>query len=512
MGRRVVAVRSLPSRHKTEAGGQTRPILTAVVLIACALRAYHLGFQSLWRDEVDAVIFATRDLSTILATFSQIGENGPLYFLGLHFWIAIAGQGEFAIRFPSLVFGVLAVLLTYRLGCDIAGRRVALLAAALMSVSPYHIWYSQEAKMYAVISFLAPLSLVLLTRALKSSQRRLWAAYAVVMVVFLYIHLFAAMMLLVGAFWTLLLLRGRLRPSRSAFVALLAIGLALLPIARWLLPAALTRVATGYYPYSLGEMAAILLYNFSAGLRAPAGLWPVALFAVLLLLGALPLVHRRPGPTWPTAQTTLLLLSYMLLPLLAIWLVSLRRPTFTDRYLIISLPAFHLLLAMGIVVAGDVAGALVQWSSTQTQRLRLVIVFILAVAAAIGGAPFVWAQSQQVFKADFRGATRYVVERASAGEPIIFLMPYVQRSFAYYHAQPVPAMEPPYTRGMAPAQVDALLKSSLEGKQRVWLFLSEPEFWDPEGLISAWFEGNARLSCQQGFAYIEVRCYDLIRR
>ena len=553
------------------ARGRTLLVLAGLALLAFALRAYRLDYQSLWRDEVDAVVFATRDLGAILATFTQVGENGPLFFLGLHVWIGLVGQSEFAIRFPSVIFGVLAVLTTYRLGRELIGREVALIAALLMAVSPYHIWYGQEAKMYALISFLAPLSLLLVVRAMRGGPRWLWLAWAVLMAAFLYVHLFATMMVLVAATWIPLLLRSRPRVTPALAVSLVIIALAMLPVLSWLVPAALAPVETGYYRYSLGQMAAILLSNFSMGLRPAAGLWPAIVFAVLLVGGMTPLglqiktseVLETSEVSVERARAVLLLVLYLCAPLLAIWLVSLRRPTFTDRYLIISLPAFYLLIARGICLVRQViattrgsparaaskgaaqpamtarrrriaatrAGKAYDDSGTgvepapMAEQAEAKLSANAPVATVAGGGrwltigmvslvvlvslPFAWAQTHNPYKADFRAATRYVVERAAPEDLIIFLMPYVQRSFAYYHPQPVRAVEPPYTRDMSQAEVDAKMRRIAAGSRKVWLFLSEAEFWDPQGLIPAWLERSGVRRCQQEFAYIEVRCYEM---
>lgn len=526
-----------------------RLYLAGIGLLAFALRVLRIDYQSLWRDEVDAVLFASRSLGEALAMFTRVGENGPLYFLGLHGWIGLAGTSEFALRFPSACCGVLAVLLTYRLGRVLLGRAIAFIATLLLAVSPYHVWYSQEAKMYALISFLAPLSLYVLWRAVDSGRRRLWLAWAALMVAFLYIHLFAAMMLLVSVIWLPLLRpsrRWRLSPALA--IAVVAVAAAALPLVRWLVPAALTAGETGYTRYGLGEMVAILLRNFSMGLRPASGAWPVLFFLLPLVLGAAPLVIRRrpalPGLPWPSARAVLLTLVYLAAPLLAIWLISLRRPTFTDRYLIISLPGFFLLAATGIVVVAHLvhtalhtraaapaapaprrrrvaaaragmyytqARAAVSPASAagQTARSPQWLATGTVALLLVSMAPFTWAQTHNPYKADFRAAAAYISARAAADDLILFVMPYVQRGFAYYHPQPMRTAEPPFTRDMSAAQVDAAMRAIVGGSRMVWLFLSEAEFWDERGKVAAWMEANAVRRCQQEFAYIEVRCYDV---
>ena len=93
-----------------------RPLLLGLVLAAFALRAFGLDRQSLWRDEVDAIYFAVRNLGETLSMFVQAAQNGPLYFLGLRPWFALMGTWEYVLRFPSAVAGTLSVPLLWQVG------------------------------------------------------------------------------------------------------------------------------------------------------------------------------------------------------------------------------------------------------------------------------------------------------------------------------------------------------------------------------------------------------------
>ena len=64
-----------------------RLALLLVILLAFGLRLYHLDYQSLWRDEVDALLFARQGIAELLPLFKTPGHNGPLYYVMLHFWI-----------------------------------------------------------------------------------------------------------------------------------------------------------------------------------------------------------------------------------------------------------------------------------------------------------------------------------------------------------------------------------------------------------------------------------------
>jgi len=490
---------------------KTKALLLGVTLLAFALRLYHLSFQSLWRDEVDAVLFAQRDLPAILATFVQPGQNGPLYFLSLHFWLAAAGTSEFALRFFSLLFGLLTVPLLYALGRRLLGVRAGLMAALLLAVSPYHVWYSQEGKMYALVAFLAVLSLYLFSRALAENRWAWWLSYLAVTGLALYVHFFAPLLILVALAW--FLLSGRWRRPTLGRLALALAGLALvaLPIVRWLLPVLLTPATTGYPFYGLGDMAAALFWAFSLGFRPQPGLLPLALFALLLLAGLLtspsPVADgggdglSRPVDTNMWGATTRqgwglgFLAAWLVLPLLAVYLVCLYRPVFTDRYLILILPAFVLLLAAGLVNLAK------RWPPLAALALALVLLF---------SARGLWVQSQTLIKADFRHAAQAFATQAQPGDPVLFVMPYAQRAFAYYHPQPLQVIEAPYTNyGLSETELDVAMRQLTRGAPRLWLLLSEADFWDARGLIPAWCEAHARRLSSQTFPYVELRLYAL---
>ncbi len=103
--------------------------MVGLCCLAFALGVSGLDRQSLWRDEVDAIRLATRPWPEILQSFAAPGQNGPLYFLLLRPWLAVAGTSEFALRFFSLFWGVLLIPLLYRFMVGWGGRSFALLVA-----------------------------------------------------------------------------------------------------------------------------------------------------------------------------------------------------------------------------------------------------------------------------------------------------------------------------------------------------------------------------------------------
>ena len=147
-----------------------------IVLGGFALRLYRLGAESLWYDETVSAYLAAQSIPDLVAHTAR-DIHPPGYYLLLHLWARLAGDSEFALAFFSLIFGVLLIPLCYTLagrlpwpgGKHGLGRDIALWSALLVAVSPYHLWYSQEVRMYTLG---AALGLVTLWCALELTNQR----------------------------------------------------------------------------------------------------------------------------------------------------------------------------------------------------------------------------------------------------------------------------------------------------------------------------------------------------
>jgi mannosyltransferase len=490
---------------------------SALVLTAFALRAYHLDFQSLWRDEVDTITFATRALPRLLSTFTRPKENGPLYFLLLRPWIALTGDSEFSVRFFSLAFGVLAIPLVYALGRRWLSPLSSMLGALLMAFSPYLIWYSQEAKMYTLITFLTVLSLYLYMEALTGARWLYWAAYVVTTSLCLYTHILAALIIpleitLFVVWWPRY--RARLKPWLAAIGC---VTLPYIPLAFWEIPLLLSTYETGHPFYPMGKILSILFFAFSHGVSGVAGPWLLILASVLFIFLFLAGVflrdkklnpasdydaRRREGAVLSTARpepsrrgkgATLLL--YLFLPIIGVYLISLGMPIFADRYLIYVAPAFYLIIARGLA----------------TVKLRSNAVFALCLALVLTlNVQSVWAQSHTRIKSDFRSTAQYFALHREPDDLVIFLIPYVRHPFEYYYRGDYHRADGPYTNdGMSESELEATLGKTTQGHKGIWLVASEAELWDERGLVKAWLDGNGKLVDEEEFARVRLYRYEL---
>ncbi len=462
--------------------------------IAFGLRLYQIEMQSLWRDEVDAILFATGPWPALIAMFSRAGENGPLYFLLLRPWIALFGDGACAVRYFSVLPGVLTVPLCYQLGRRLLSDTAGILAALLVATSPYLIWYSQETKMYALLACLSALSTWLLLRALQEDRTAAWIAYVVVTSLGFYTHILAVVLLPFHV--ALFALGGTVFHRRwpKALAALACLTVPYLPLARWEIPTLLSSFETGHPFTPLSTILLTLFQVLSFGFRSPS-LIEVGAVVFALLAGTFQYRHttqpRSFSATYPQAVWWL----YILVPILVVYLISLGMPIFTDRYLITIAAGFYLLLATGL----------------DALRRRSGLIFALCLLAIlVSDARSIWFQSHTTIKADFRSAAAYYGAHASADDLLVVQMPYVHRNFEYYYRQPYHRADGLFTNaGLLPGEVADKMTALTAGYDTIWLLESEAEMWDESGLVRAWLDEHGRTSDQVAFQRIELTRYEL---
>lgn len=204
--------------------------LALLVLLAAALRFSTLGLQSLWFDEAftPVHVFST-SLATTLSHIARTENTPPLWYILDWAVIRVAGDGAVALRVVSALAGVAMVPVMWAIGNELASRRAAILAAALTATNPLFVWYSQEARAYALFAFFVALSMLCFLRAEREPTGRRMAAFAASGSLALLSHYFAVFLVAPMALW---LLRGRER-ARVAVPAVLAIaivGAALVPL------------------------------------------------------------------------------------------------------------------------------------------------------------------------------------------------------------------------------------------------------------------------------------------
>jgi hypothetical protein len=290
-----------------------------------------------------------------------------------------------------------------------------------------------------------------------------------------------------------LLLNPRAALSAKALLSAGMLVLPYLPLVLWQWPHLAQPAETGFSFVPLPTMGQRMGEVFSRGIIGwPAGI-PLALLLGAMGLGLLAtqIITPRQGER---LRGGLGLLVWAGLPIVELYLVSTRRPLFTERYLIWTLPAWLLL------AAGGLAGL------ARRGKIGRLVALAWAAGLVIAGLVGIGYQWATPVRADFRSAAALVADHYRADELIIFQIPYLQSTFDYYAPElEYQAAEGPYTNwGKSSQEVDDYLRSATAGHHHVWLILSEAPMWDARGLTLDWFQSNSRPLRQVTLNRVEV--------
>ena len=187
------------------------PVVWMLLALALALRLWLIADKNLWLDESVSWQFATGNFANLIqGTASDI--HPPLYYLLLKLWVAIAGDSLTGLRSLSVVFGVAAVYALYRL-LDGVPRVIAYAAALWFAVAPHAVLFSQEARMYAAVTFFVLAACFYYRRWVDSGfvSGTALAGYGICVVVCLYLHYFTALVVAAVGLHAVLLAIGATR-------------------------------------------------------------------------------------------------------------------------------------------------------------------------------------------------------------------------------------------------------------------------------------------------------------
>jgi uncharacterized membrane protein len=269
--------------------------LAALTALGVAVRFASLGLQSYHHDEaITAMRVIPGSFGEMLHQVRVSESNPPLYYTLAWGWAKVFGTDEFGLRSLSALFGAATVPVGYLIGRQLASRRAGLILAALIAVNPMLIWYSQEARSYALLVFFAALSLLFFARALDTRRGRDLAFWAVASALALCSHYYAVFAVGIEAAWLLVALRARWRVVVPALAAVAAAGLALLPLANSQInPTHIGWIENSPLPERLWETAVSFLIGETGHVIAQGPRERYALVPLILVGAALFLVAGR---------------------------------------------------------------------------------------------------------------------------------------------------------------------------------------------------------------------------
>lgn len=429
-------------------------LLLAAVVVSFLLRVFHLAKESLWVDEGFTYQLAQLGLGQYIDNVLHSLRNilPPLYFFLMHQWTQLFGYSEFSLRFPSVLFGTGSVVAIGMLGRKLFNERVGLISASVLALSVFHMHYSQEARMYAMLGFFAILSFSFLVSFLERRRLTDIGMLTATNSMLVYTHHYGFFVVGAQAMYVVL---AKVQWNKAKYVMLsfFATGAALFP---WV-SVMENQVAKVYRDpwlktpdaYSIGKV----LVEFCGS--------PFLLIGMLamMFLGFLKMKKRK--EPFFHENPMLLLLVWMLIPfvfsLAYSFLVS---PIFSAKYLLFSSIPLYILVAAGV--------------DSLERKYRAIALACIGILSLMALFPYYMA----VQKEQWREATDFVEKRTRSNDLVLFNAGFgLRNGFAYYaqrsdlDLRPFP--EKTQEINAAPTLADlSLLKEITMGRNSVWVVFS----------------------------------------
>lgn len=176
-------------------GFEPKTWAVVICVIAFTLLVHQLDEKSLWGDEGYTARTVQGSLQSVVDAVAWEGYP-PIYYVGIWFWRKFAGDSEFALRFPSVIFAVLSVAMLYPLGTRMMNSRVGLTAAGLMAISPFLVLHGRMARYYSLLLLLSLMTYWFFNQLFKRPDTMAnWAGYILTSTLLMYTHYLAAAVL-----------------------------------------------------------------------------------------------------------------------------------------------------------------------------------------------------------------------------------------------------------------------------------------------------------------------------
>lgn len=327
-------------------------MIILILILAGILRVISLN-QSVWLDEAINILAAkSYSLYEIVTKYAIADFHPPGHFIILWIWTRLFGMNEIIVRIPSVIFGVLTVLLVYLIGQKLYSKALGLIAALLIAVNPLHIYYSQEARMYSLAALAVSINLFLLIKLVKNEKVPI--LFLIISNLAVFASDYVSYLIFPAQIIFLLILKRKelMKKWLTSFIVAIMLGIWWIPIfIKQLDIGAVTSSSLPTWKFVVGgfDVKAIPLtfIKFIIGRISldDKFIYTLVLFPISFLF--LFLIFR--GIKLIVGYGRNLLIIWLLIPILLGSLISFVIPIYSYFRLIYTIPAFIILTALGIL-------------------------------------------------------------------------------------------------------------------------------------------------------------------
>lgn len=410
----------------------SRLISFGILLLAIVVRFYRLGEPSLWHDEAFTWWFTRMDWFEMLDTVRLDGVNPPFFYCMVKLAVTILGSSEYGLRFVSALAGSTSVLIAMQIGEIAGGKAGKYTAGMVLMLHPMAIWFSRDARPYSLallFSLLIFLSYLKLRERDRYSLR--WIG-TIAIALGLLTHYFT--FVFCGALILLAIIEMRTKRRFFRHWTLHSL-IAFIPLGLWIYwyfsqPSPSLGIGWIESPKIIDPM--VTIWNLISGFGG--AFHPVTLclgFIVGILIIAGLMNHER------YLISRWVFVVGVIVPLIAVWFVSQRRPIYIDRYFIVLIPFIIYLVAIG----GDQTLVRIETRiTTQTTKYlsAFIFIFVIILSGVMG-----WLMNwHPIFQnEDWRSLVSVFQSKRIAEEPIWFSEPEASIPFQYYYRKEIEAIQ-----------------------------------------------------------------------
>ena len=504
--------------------------LAAIIALATALRLYGLSTYSIWYDEsttLYALQFVNWDLTFLTGGIMRLI---PLYPFLLFFWHGLVEMlpglemgselSDFLLRLISVGFGVATVPLIFYAARYLTGSTSgALIAALLLAISPFHIYYAQELRPHTLYALLVLAAQIYVYRALEENRIRLWVAAVALSSLSFYAYYFSAFFMVAINLYVLALVAVYRPLLKRWIISQICLGLSLFPVLIMALFVyqVYTNAEEFWFPKPDLQVVGITLKNYFAGYSPRSVVyWPVFLLASAALTAGAWSVRNR-----PRAAIFLIIMSLGPLLVQVVFWSTQEFAFYTYRAQLAYSPTVFILAGAGI--------AWVRPLGLRAGVLGLLLVLTVPLLADHYGQRLhpIWKHRIAArYKADMRGAAEHIKTNMREGDFVAHSSTYSLSPFRFHyldvdqayvgftdqewlgHLKSFPDEEIWKSMGFVPRRIETVSKPA----KRVWYVRSWWEPDDPAPLtrqIRAWYDATAVRIDQRAFDGVMLYLYDM---
>lgn len=439
-----------------------------VLLLGLCVRLINLS-QSLWWDEAISTVYANSlSFYDFINHYSIADFHPPGYFIILWVWGHLFGFSEISVRLPSVILGLATIFIIYLIGKELFSKRVGVLAALFLSLAPLHIYYSQEARMYSFAAFAATLSMFFLIRLIRGLKYSL-IGLSISTTLVLYSDYVTYFILLPEILYIFIFQRKVLKNYLISLVMGCLPALLILPIF--------------YQQFQVGIIKSKSLQGWG-NVVGGANIKNAILLVIKILVGrvsfnnkiiyglivgliSLPYLFIALKLKEIFKKNSVIIILWLVIPPLCAFLLSFYIPIFNYSRLIFILPAFYLIISLGL--------------SYFKQQLFLILTGTIIGIEILMSSLYLFDAKFQ--REDWRRAVNFVENNLSENDMVLFEYDSIPAPYIYYSHNLNNV-----SRGLLGAPAKTIhylvdLESLVQDKRRFFLFEYLKDITDPNQFI-----------------------------